>query len=118
VKTVQKAADLAVQAGRRLYTDSASSESQSVQTTEQGDERGSDGGKNITGRTRHVSVDVLGLLVVIFVSRAAGAQALGAGHVSALGRDVGREPGPESWSQRLDHNGVPGQRALGSGTTS
>ena len=44
---------------------------QSVQTTEQGGERGYEGGKKITGRKRPISVDVLGLLLVVFVSSAA-----------------------------------------------
>jgi putative transposase len=38
----------------------ASIDSQSVKTTEQGGERGYDGGKNINGRKRHLGVDTLG----------------------------------------------------------
>lgn len=44
---------------------------QSVKTTEQGGERGDDGGKKLTGRKRQVSVDVLGLLLAVVVTSAA-----------------------------------------------
>ena len=65
----------------------ASSDSQSVKTTEPGGDRGYAGGKKIKGRKRHVSVDVLGLLVVVFVGSAAMDDAVAAPQVlKHLGR--------------------------------
>ena len=43
-------------------------DSQSVKTTEAGGPKGFDAGKKVKGRKRHVLVDVLGLLVVVFVT--------------------------------------------------
>jgi putative transposase len=43
-------------------------DSQTVKATEIADDRGYDGGKKITGRKRHIIVDVLGLLIVVLVT--------------------------------------------------
>jgi putative transposase len=57
--------------GREATPSAGSIDSQSVKSTEQGGERGYDGGKKITGRKRHVFVDTLGLLLCVVVTSAA-----------------------------------------------
>jgi len=59
------------EAGREPTPSAAGLASQAVQTTEVGgEERGDAGGKNITGRKRHVLVDTLGLLLAVLMTSA------------------------------------------------
>lgn len=53
--------------GREATPSAAILDSQSVKTTEQGGERGSDGGKHINGRKRHLLVDTNGLILDVVV---------------------------------------------------
>jgi putative transposase len=82
----------------------ASIESQAVKTTEQGGDRGDDGGKKSKGRKRHVSVDVVGLLWVVFVGRAAMDDAVAAPQVL---KHWGRATSPRLeviWADRKYHH--------------
>jgi putative transposase len=59
-----------VAAGKHPEPSAGVLDSQSVKTTNHGEERGYDAGKNIKGRKRHILVDTLGLLLLVWVTGA------------------------------------------------
>src|SRR5262249_57169852 len=59
----------------------ASVDSQSVDTTSGGEQRGRDNAKNVDGRKRHIVVDSLGLLLAVLGPAASGDGGAAAGRV-------------------------------------
>ena len=75
-----------------------------MKTTEQGGERGYDGGKKITGRKRHILVDTLGLLIAVVVTSAAVDDAAAAPQVLAQATSERCPRLQKVWTDSKYHN--------------
>ncbi len=72
-------AEVRIREGRCVEPSAAIADTQSVKTAALAVESGYDGGKNVKGRKRHILVDTLGLLLIVFVHDA---QRLRSGRIS------------------------------------
>lgn len=62
--------ELRIASGRNPEPSAAVLDSQSIKTTETPGVRGDDAGKKVNGRKRHIIVDTMGLLLIVFVHAA------------------------------------------------